>query len=674
MTSSRSRNAWLLTAEKKKLISILAKHFSQNSAHDDALIISPDIEVYRDMPAISCQQTGNLLGQEKQIVIIDLFDQICVDAIAIAAGLVVGGGHLVFCLPEETQWSMQYRSLFSQRLLKFLSMEPIRRLNLQQFETQLATMCLSLSKQHEFILTPDQQQVIRAAEALTDRTETASLVVVADRGRGKSTSIGLAAAKLMQNQDITILVAAPSFKSASVAFEHARMQLEINKIKQARLEYGKSVCQFVAPDELLQQQPEADLIFIDEAAAIPLPLLIQIVKRYSKTIFVSTVHGYEGTGRGFFVRFFKALDECLPAWQKIEMKQPVRWSMEDRVESWLFKLLCLDAELQETIDSIDLSAVNVIKLQQQDLYADEKKLSSIFALLVMAHYRTRPSDLQRLLDDPVEIRVVMYGQQMIAAMVSLDEGELDQSLASQVYKGERRPPGNLLAQTLSYHCGIEKAATHRLHRVMRIVVHPMLQGQGIGRLLISNLIESCQQRQIDILGASFGYTDVLANFWQQQDFQLLRLGFSREQSSGERAGLFVRPLTGHGTEIVTAARRRFEQHFSYLKKTVLKDVKLEIEGNALLSDEMTEDDWQDLQSFIKTDRGYELCIAGINKWLLKQESQWATLDKNQVALINEIIINNTSWKQAAINLQLQGKKQAQSLFKKVVITLREKMQ
>ncbi|TGD49198.1 hypothetical protein C9F10_05710, partial [Salmonella enterica subsp. enterica serovar Poona] len=47
----------------------------------------------------------------------------------------------------------------------------------------------------------------------------------------------------------------------------------------------------------------ADWLVFDEAAAIPSPLLLQLVSRFPRILLTTTVQGYEGTGRGFFLKF-----------------------------------------------------------------------------------------------------------------------------------------------------------------------------------------------------------------------------------------------------------------------------------------------------------------------------------------------------------------------------------
>lgn len=56
---------------------------------------------------------------------------------------------------------------------------------------------------------------------------------------------------------------------------------------------------FIAPDALLASDEQADWLVVDEAAAIPAPLLYQLVSRFPRTLLTTTVQGYEGTGRGF---------------------------------------------------------------------------------------------------------------------------------------------------------------------------------------------------------------------------------------------------------------------------------------------------------------------------------------------------------------------------------------
>lgn len=65
---------------------------------------------------------------------------------------------------------------------------------------------------------------------------------------------------------------------------------------------GERFC-FMAPDALLASGARADWLVVDEAAAIPAPLLLQLVSRFPRILLTTTVQGYEGTGRGFLLSF-----------------------------------------------------------------------------------------------------------------------------------------------------------------------------------------------------------------------------------------------------------------------------------------------------------------------------------------------------------------------------------
>jgi tRNA(Met) cytidine acetyltransferase len=56
-------------------------------------------------------------------------------------------------------------------------------------------------------------------------------------------------------------------------------------------------------DALLASNAQASWLVVDEAAAIPAPLLRQLVARFPRTLLTTTVQGYEGTGRGFLLKF-----------------------------------------------------------------------------------------------------------------------------------------------------------------------------------------------------------------------------------------------------------------------------------------------------------------------------------------------------------------------------------
>ena len=151
-------------------------------------------------------------------------------------------------------------------------------------------------------------------------------MLTADRGRGKTAALGIAAANLLADKVDYIVVTAPLFSSVETLFSHARSLLAGAEQHGHTLLWQGRRIQYLPPDELLRSTPAARLLLVDEAAAIPAPLLSAMLDHYHRVVFTTTVHGYEGTGRGFAIRFQRELDRRRPNWQLQTLLQPVRWA------------------------------------------------------------------------------------------------------------------------------------------------------------------------------------------------------------------------------------------------------------------------------------------------------------------------------------------------------------
>ena len=99
-------------------------------------------------------------------------------------------------------------------------------------------------------------------------------------------------------------------------------------------------------DALAYGQATFDVIMIDEAAQIPVPVLQRIVRRHSGThfIFATTTRGYEGSGRGFTLRFVEWLRNLDPTLHEEDLTEPIRWSSCDPLERMVYDALLLDAQ------------------------------------------------------------------------------------------------------------------------------------------------------------------------------------------------------------------------------------------------------------------------------------------------------------------------------------------
>ena len=129
--------------------------------------------------------------------------------------------------------------------------------------------------------TAGQRQLIDDIVRLGHGRRRRPLVITADRGRGKSAALGMAGVRLLQEGRRRIVVTAPSPEAVATLFHHARIaaaqaQRPSDPVAPVRLPDG-AVLEFLPVDVLLAERPEAELVIVDEAAAIPAPLLKSVL-------------------------------------------------------------------------------------------------------------------------------------------------------------------------------------------------------------------------------------------------------------------------------------------------------------------------------------------------------------------------------------------------------------
>jgi tRNA(Met) cytidine acetyltransferase len=407
---------------------------------------------------------------------------------------------------------------------------------------------------YDACLTADQAEAVAALENLRDPGT--ALVVEADRGRGKSSAAGIAAAALAR-EGMDVLVTAPAYRSASEVFARAaelfdalgtRVQRD-NPTAPKRIDVaGGGRVRFRPPRDAIENGAvgDADVAVVDEAAALPVPVLTPFLAAGS-VAFTTTVHGYEGAGRGFSVRFRDRLGASDLEVQDVTMADPVRYAPGDPVETWSFRALCLDAS--PVPDAVAAGArpetVSYRGLDPADLCENEALLREAFGLLVLAHYRTEPNDLARLLDAPnVSIRALLENGHVVAVALLAREGGLPETTRANMYEGGR-VRGNMLPDVLTSQLGNEAAAAPVGRRVMRIATHAAVRSRGLGSYLL-DLIEREARGAVDWLGVGYGATPELISFWADNDFSTVHLSTTRNDTSGEHSALMLRPTSERG--------------------------------------------------------------------------------------------------------------------------------
>lgn len=552
----------------------LAAEVAQSLAGDGLWVGEPDPPT--GMAGCTGAQARQWLGRDLPLIVWDSHTGTHPAGLGAVSGALVGGGLLVWLVPPLAAWaqgpdpdydrlrhhSPPYRFLARvSRLLEDAAKRPPNALVTPQSAFLEVPAKPSEARQAPQGPTRDQNRAVEAIMAMGRKAGPAPVVLRADRGRGKSAALGMAATQLVSEWGARVCVTAarPAALDSFWAF----------------LAPGcEEAVMFRAPDELLRHPPEVDVLMVDEAATLPVPMLTAMTARWPASVLATTVHGYEGTGRGFDLRFRSVLDARSPGWQRVMLDEPIRWAVDDPLEALMNQLLCLDADPPVPASTGGPMEYRVIA--QDALVQDERLLKAVMGLLVSAHYQTSPDDLRQLLDDPETVIVAAFQDgDPVGVAWALHEGGLDAQLARAVWRGERRPRGHLAAQSLAFQGGDPEAARRRYLRVTRIAVHPDCRRQGVGLQLLESVEEVALGATVDAIAVSFGATPQLLVFWRQAGFRLLRLGTRRDAASGTHTAILGKPLTREGEALCRSQAERFAAHWPWLLP-VLEGVESEV--------------------------------------------------------------------------------------------------
>ncbi|WDG00116.1 GNAT family N-acetyltransferase [Pectobacterium carotovorum subsp. carotovorum] len=559
--------------------------------------------------ALPASRVRTLLGREFLHAVFDARSGLDVEALAMLSGTLQAGSWLIMLVPSWQAWPTQP----DQDSLRWSEQEqPIATPHfIQHFQRQL------LADEDVVLWQQDQAFVIRPLAARSDwqpasgeptaqqqhilhelnATESGVLVITAPRGRGKSALAGM----LTQRSLGACWISAPSRAAADILQQHARADVP-----------------FWAPDALLEHcrlhgAPRVDWLLIDEAASIPSSVLSALLPYFSRILMTTTVQGYEGTGRGFLLKFCATL----PQWRAFTLDEPLRWAVNDPLERVLDQALLFNEpeafhSPQPPDRPIPSSALESRIERADDWLTHPDRLKCCYALLCSAHYRTSPLDLRRLMDAPgMHIASAQMAGKIGGVLWLVEEGGLSASLAHEVWAGRRRPRGNLVAQSLAAHAGLWHAPTLRARRVSRIAVTSSYRRQGIGRALITEQMREAQRQALDYLSVSFGYQPELWAFWQSCGFQLVRIGSHLEASSGCYSAMAILPLSEAGHRLAEQGSRQLARDWYWLQRLIPLNLALPRIENT----ELDEDDWRELAGFAFAHRPIEASFAAICRLL-----------------------------------------------------------
>lgn len=378
-------------------------------------------------------------------------------------------------------------------------------------------------------------------DSIAEKTLSSTVTLTAARGRGKSAALGLAIACALAHGYANIFVTSPSPENLKTLFEFIfkgmdvlgyEEHLDYDIMQSTNPELNKAIVrvnifrdhrqtiQYIQPQDA-HVLGQAELVVIDEAAAIPLPLVRNLLGPYL-VFMASTINGYEGTGRSLSLKLIQQLRESLRpsasdpkhptseeastsvsrtkkpgvgnaplkarSLREIKLDIPIRYSAGDRIESWLHTLLCLDASVSSRGLSQGCphpSQCELYYVSRDTLFsfhpASEVFLQRMMALYVASHYKNQPNDLQMLSDAPAHHLFVLLPplkddeshlpEPIVVLQVALEGNISKQVIMESISRGQRYG-GDLIPWLVSQQFQESQFAQLSGARVVRIATHP----------------------------------------------------------------------------------------------------------------------------------------------------------------------------------------------------------
>ena len=376
-------------------------------------------------------------------------------------------------------------------------------------------------------------------DAASEKTLRSTVALTAARGRGKSAVLGLSIAGCIALGYSNIFVTAPSPENLGTLFEFLfkaldqlgyKEHIDYSMLESTNPEFGRAIVrvdiyrghrqtvQYVQPHDHARLA-QAELLVIDEAAAIPLPTVRSMLGPYL-VFLCSTVNGYEGTGRSLSLKLIKELrDQGIArqsgagsrgagtervvgagitgrTFKEVKLSEPIRYASGDPLEKWLHGLLCLDAS-----DHVPKPPPVLPHPDECELYyverdtlfsyhsATEEFLQRMMALYIASHYRNTPNDLQMMSDAPAHHLFVLLGPVdeesgglpdiLCVVQVALEGAISRKSALAALSRGEQQQ-GDMVPWIISQQFQDAEFPQLSGARIVRISTHPEMTKSGYG--------------------------------------------------------------------------------------------------------------------------------------------------------------------------------------------------
>jgi N-acetyltransferase 10 len=414
--------------------------------------------------------------------------------------------------------------------------------------------------------TVDQAKALLTfVDAIAEKTLQSTVTLTAARGRGKSAALGVAIAAAIAHGYSNIFITSPSPENLKTLFEFVFKgfdalgyldHVDYSILQSTNPDFNKAIVrvnvhrqhrqtiQYIQPQDAYTLG-QAELVVIDEAAAIPLPLVKKLMGPYL-VFMASTINGYEGTGRSLSLKLIQQLREQSSGTSKsngadsgaadrtgklmhdsttasgggrslreITLSEPIRYAPGDSVEKWLNTLLCLDATLPRsrlrTLGCPHPSKCELLVVNRDTLFSfnpiSERFLQQMMALYVASHYKNTPNDLQLLSDAPAHRLYVLVPpvdekdsklpEPLCVIQVAL-EGQISrENVLNSLSRGQRES-GDLIPWLVSQQFQDEEFAGLSGARVVRIATNPEYTNMGYGSRALQLLTDFYEGKFTDL--------------------------------------------------------------------------------------------------------------------------------------------------------------------------------
>lgn len=400
--------------------------------------------------------------------------------------------------------------------------------------------------------------VVTFLDAILDKTLRSTVALLAGRGRGKSAALGLAVAGAVAAGYSNIFVTAPSPENLKTLFDFVckglnaveyKEHIDFDVVKSTNPEFKKATVriniykqhrqtiQYIQPQEH-EKLSQVELLVVDEAAAIPLPVVKSLLGPY--LVFLSsTVNGYEGTGRSLSLKLLQQLEEQSQVsnksvegslsgrlFKKIELSESIRYASGDPIEQWLHALLCLD--VTSSIPPINRlpppGECDLYYVNRDTLFSyhrdSELFLQRMMALYVASHYKNSPNDLQLMADAPAHHLFVLLGPvdetsnqlpDILCVIQVCLEGQISRKSAMKSLSAGHQPFGDQIPWKFCEQFREANFPSLSGARIVRIATHPSAMRLGYGSQAVELLTRYFEGQFAPITEVEISDEDVQAH-------------------------------------------------------------------------------------------------------------------------------------------------------------------